>query len=424
MKLSLENICNIEKADFNLNGITVIAGDNATGKSTVGKALHLILHSFYDIENSVVSERQKYIEHLLNIVDSILQNKNKAKVFFASNNLLKSKEAIVKELLALKEHNKQDIEKYLRSHPYFGQLIDNNENIDYIILEASNDISKALDTTFEEYFKVVANKDIEQIFSGVINNIHSNQDAKITLTIDNKKSYIKMLANKVVDQDIKTLMNYNVIYISNPFIFDDIDLQVYRAFTKFKNYYLIEQLISDNDLISGAQISVEKKLNNILNLINKTCKGNLVFSTHDLAYSIDENKQVPIHNISTGIKSFLIIKTLLLNGKLTSGSTLILDEPEIHLHPEWQLLYAQIIVLLQKEFQLKILLTTHSPYFIQALEAYSKKYNVVDKCEYYISQVVDNHFEFKNVTDNLDPIYEKFLNPLKIIKDIEEQNAC
>ena len=63
----------------------------------------------------------------------------------------------------------------------------------------------------------------------------------------------------------------------------------------------------------------------------------------------------------------------------------ILDEPEIHLHPEWQLLFAELIVLLQKEFDVHILLNSHSPYFLNAIEVYSAKYGIDDRCKYYLA---------------------------------------
>ena len=44
---------------------------------------------------------------------------------------------------------------------------------------------------------------------------------------------------------------------------------------------------------------------------------------------------------------------------------MILDEPEIHLHPEWQLAYAELIVLLEKKFDLSIVVTTHSRDFFE-----------------------------------------------------------
>ena len=70
-----------------------------------------------------------------------------------------------------------------------------------------------------------------------------------------------------------------------------------------------------------------------------------------------------------------------------------------------------------------ILLTTHSPYFIQAIEAYSKEHDIAKRCNYYLSDEEDGTFVFKNVTEDLNPIYEKFYIPLQTINDIEEKNA-
>lgn len=53
-------------------------------------------------------------------------------------------------------------------------------------------------------------------------------------------------------------------------------------------------------------------------------------------------------HISVRIKSFILLKVLLDKGILKEKDILILNEPEIHLHPEWQIKYAEIIVLLQK----------------------------------------------------------------------------
>jgi predicted ATPase len=39
MKLVLENIGLLKKAEINLNHLTVIAGENDNGKSTVGKVI-------------------------------------------------------------------------------------------------------------------------------------------------------------------------------------------------------------------------------------------------------------------------------------------------------------------------------------------------------------------------------------------------
>ena len=50
MKLVIENIGKIKKAEFDFRGITVIAGNNNTGKSTVGK----VLYSFVPCESATL----------------------------------------------------------------------------------------------------------------------------------------------------------------------------------------------------------------------------------------------------------------------------------------------------------------------------------------------------------------------------------
>lgn len=49
MKLRIQNFAKIKEADIILDGITVIAGNNNTGKSTVGK----ILDSMYNATNNL-----------------------------------------------------------------------------------------------------------------------------------------------------------------------------------------------------------------------------------------------------------------------------------------------------------------------------------------------------------------------------------
>lgn len=46
MILSLKNIGKVESAKVELNGITVIAGENDTGKSTIGKHYIVFLMAF------------------------------------------------------------------------------------------------------------------------------------------------------------------------------------------------------------------------------------------------------------------------------------------------------------------------------------------------------------------------------------------
>ena len=47
MKLNINDFMRIKKAEIEVDRITVIAGNNNTGKSTIGKALFIIFYSLF-----------------------------------------------------------------------------------------------------------------------------------------------------------------------------------------------------------------------------------------------------------------------------------------------------------------------------------------------------------------------------------------
>ena len=65
MKLSIENFAKIKRADIELNGITIIAGENDSGKSTVGKALAAMFSGFYNVNEYVQKERNLALARVL-----------------------------------------------------------------------------------------------------------------------------------------------------------------------------------------------------------------------------------------------------------------------------------------------------------------------------------------------------------------------
>ena len=127
--------------------------------------------------------------------------------------------------------------------------------------------------------------------------------------------------------------------------------------------------------------------------------------------------------MSTGLKSFVILRTLLEKGRIDENGVVILDEPEIHLHPEWQLKFAEIIVLIQREFKTNILLNTHSPYFLNAIEVYSEKYGIGDVCNYYLAKEQNGRTKIIDVTDNRELIYAKLARPLQDLENMEYRNG-
>ncbi len=165
------------------------------------------------------------------------------------------------------------------------------------------------------------------------------------------------------------------------------------------------------------EIVANEKFERIYNKVSTVCTGDVVKAKRaTLEYRVGE-KSLEVKNLSTGLKTFAILKKLLVSGFIEMNGTIILDEPEIHLHPEWQLQFAELIVLLHKEFGLHILLNTHSPYFLNAIEVYAAKYEVADKCKYYLTQNDNMVSRIEDVTNEIEKIYHKLARPLQILEN-------
>lgn len=84
------------------------------------------------------------------------------------------------------------------------------------------------------------------------------------------------------------------------------------------------------------------------------------------------NLRIPSVNIASGIKALSIVDMLRKGDYISDDTLLILDEPETNLHPTWQIAYARAICRLVQAGA-RILVTTHSPYMLEALRGYCDK---------------------------------------------------
>ena len=162
----------------------------------------------------------------------------------------------------------------------------------------------------------------------------------------------------------------------------------------------------------------KEKIQKISDLLNSVNPGKIVKSSGFYRYEFtDREKQLELRNLSAGLKTFVLLKTLIENGHLRKNGILILDEPEIHLHPAWQLFFAELIVLLQKEFNLHILLTTHSPYFLRAIEVFSQKYDISHRCRYYLAENHNDLAVIRDVSDQTEQIYKLLSAPFQTLEN-------
>jgi len=73
------------------------------------------------------------------------------------------------------------------------------------------------------------------------------------------------------------------------------------------------------------------------------------------------------------------------------------------------------------KLEIPILLTSHSPYFIEALKAYSQKYKYANKTKFYFTRKSDDGLQSSiiDVSDDISPILISISEAHFKISDIE-----
>ena len=99
----------------------------------------------------------------------------------------------------------------------------------------------------------------------------------------------------------------------------------------------------------------------------------------EIVLHLDEKHEMDMHNASTSIKQLTSL-VLYLRYRAQPGDLLIIDEPEMNLHPRSQAILVEILAILSN-LGVKILLTTHSPFVLAHLNNLiaSKKANTPDR---------------------------------------------
>jgi len=292
MQLQLKNIGMIKEANVKVDGLTVIAGENDTGKSTVGKALYVFLNS---IQKGLTEKIKEGVSR-----DSLILNTRYlySKVFQKSS---------------LDSKGEMHLSTNKGNYSIFGPQVDSDLSTEGSPVEKSGNaifIESPLIWNFTDFFR-----DIAQI------------ESQFELKLD----YPYLMKD----------LNFK-LHIKNA----DIGLDIKKRMT---------------DLMGGE--------------FKKDEMGRYYFDK--------KGQRVELVNTATGIKQFGIFQVLSQNNYLNKDTVFILDEPEVHLHPKWQLEMAKTIVELVKN-GVKVLVNSHSPYMIEALERYAEKAEV--PADFYLAE--------------------------------------
>lgn len=410
MELFVENIGKIDKARIEVNGMTVITGYNGTGKSSLCRSLYSIMKTFSNINQKVFEQRKNSLmsmiynweEHLL---DDGLEQENCEKMVIMLMDFMEESQDLEEE--GILSRAIEDISKLLN-------ITIKKETINILQKKYKDIVKKDKD----EYMRFIIARNIRDIFRNQMAHVnYKNEKSMIELKDEHKIWNIVYEANALAGYTYKYSTLKEPVYIEPQSVLDRFRS---RPFGQTSSTNIQRFLMKDSreDLTLEEYQERQKNLEIIHDILQEITNGYLISGQNrNLFYSEkDLDEDIECSNIASGLKPFLIIQRLIENGALGTGRVLIIDEPEVNLHPEWQLAFAKILVLLNLKLNVRVVLSTHSPYFLRAIESYMKEYDNQENGKYYITVKQENKlYTLNDVTDNLERIYKTLYKPLEEI---------
>lgn len=424
MQLKISNVGKIENAIIDVNGITVIAGENNAGKSTIGKTMFAIFNSMNNMDEKIAQERKNRIRNIINglLKGKIMQNIGTISDRRRRINIISTK--LLDEIMEYLDSEEVDtLEAYLRKQISETTIFDNHEDEEEFVTECAAKVEALLAISDKRVMTEVVTRWFGRVFEGQISPLWEEEiESEIEIVIKDKKILYHFKENTCISLETEVNILHQAFYIDNPFIVDEMSSYIISSDNIMKNYLLNSLQTVSEDIYENIfdAVAAKEKMAEINEISTEVIDGDIE-KNQDGEYCFKSNnyaEPLNVVNMSTGMKSFALIKRLLESGNLKEKDVIILDEPEIHLHPEWQLLYAKMIVLLQKQFDLSMIITTHSPYFLDAIDVFSAKYNIADRTKYYLAENTGNTSVLQDVTNNIDAIYKKLSDPMQMLENL------
>lgn len=421
MRIEVNRLAAVRHANIEIDGITVIAGPNDTGKSTISKALWCMFDSFYKYERQFESYREDALE---DAVKSLLPRAYYAGV---------PRVILIKRIV----RNLQNEWEAIRVEPSSiaqGVLSAYAKTAESVSPDELPIDSEGFERLCNEV-ALIASYDDARLMCGVLNNNFLSEfteqpsnvddpdhDAQVSLIIQGRPVSATISNNHVGDISSLIHLDVRAIYIDDAFIVDEVayGYRYGRSVELFDEdrHQRLRRLLGHAQRSDGnvlREMMASDQISRILKQVERALPGDLSWKNPRELNYVPAGYSNPINarNVSAGMKVFSILKLLLQNGVLERKSTIILDEPEVHLHPEWQLVFAELIVLLQRTYELHVLLTTHSPYFLRAIQVYAAKYSMATRCRYYRAERRDKWCEIHDVTYSTEEIFDSLVRPFE-----------
>lgn len=420
IRVKIEDFRAVNNADIIINGITVVAGENGCGKSSLSKLLYFLYKTVANYDNLV---KEKLIQDLGKVVRFFDITQQEIRLNYKDRNF---KEDFRKEIYELRrelyksEYLPDELINWIKIVDKLEANYKSSEELNLFDSELKDPRSIRYKFIVQDILKINDSKfELSASFSKIKELIQLNfKDAIDEIETRPASLFISRLNSVFSDGNLPT--KFEVLeYDSRIFSLDKKDLAI--------PYNIQESIYIDSPMMLNINESNNKHWDDLNELLffyngndkneftklisNQIIKGDVeIEDSIDFKFKRSDGQIFNLLDVATGIKAFSIIQLLLKNNQLNDKTLLIIDEPESNLHPQWIIEYARIIVMLNKTIGVKFFLATHNPDMVSAIRYISEKENTLENVNFYLAEKSGQDFKYnyKHLDKEIDPIFESF----------------
>ena len=401
IKISVKDFRAVHSADIDLNGITVIAGVNGSGKSTLSKLLYTIFNKVKALDDVYWNAFRLEIQPIEEVGQQIYDTLKPSDFGLIIGGEVKDeRENIQKCVSLLAEYFSQD-EKTKR----LVSIIKYNLGIDIKGREDLNIILDKFDEAVARYEDRKRNRPFKELGNEIASEL---QDDDIINKVSVSEYGYTFFGPGVESVPLLHSVKF-CTYIDTPK-----KLEIPFSYNEW------ESINSQKDATYNQEIS-KYLSDNIL-------KGEASYSEQwkTLIYQRNDGQTFDLSQSATGVQAFAFLQLLLKKGLINDRSLIIIDEPEAHLHPQWIVEYAKVLVELNKKTKARFFIATHSTDMVSALRYISEKEETLDRLSYYRAVPSDADaytYDYQNMGTDIEPIFESFNKSYELIEKYGTDNG-
>lgn len=391
---SIKDYHAIKDATIRLDGITVLAGINGCGKSTLSRWLYYIVNATREFE---WFQRRYFVEALVRDVEKVSRFfrptpkysnyssvKRQLRLFIQEEEL--DWEDLKSVYYAFIEKAEEDLREYARENPLSRRLgnflferdIQEELTPEQLICTYLQGCSETFEKGLNKYMSKVESYRKEDLVKVITSEYSDGEQmpADISFTEGNTS-----LLEEV--SFTPPLLLSRAIYVDTPMA---VTKRGYSLGNDIWNDF-VSYLYRDNHQKKGFPTDfLDTQIQTVIGGSIQLVEDNLGLERELHFVSKEQGIDIDVKDAATGVKTFAYMSQLLRNGWLDKETLLMIDEPEAHLHPQWIVEFARLLVMIHKELGVKVLVASHNPDMVAAIQSIAQKEEVIDKTVFYLAQ--------------------------------------